>query len=183
MLVIITSDPVELNLPINHFIISIDVLAGLERQSAANPGDPPLYLHTSGLCIVGDGARGEPVDEAKIPRYTDTTFTVNSVPADNCHVNCDSLIIEAGTRKENPVRTIIMYPAWVYGLGEGKLQVVRRLAFLSEYLHRLPQVIRRRAAFPGGQQDCRILWNMGTWCQFLCLRSHQGSLGWNDQNI
>ncbi|KAF8185146.1 hypothetical protein BJ912DRAFT_880746 [Pholiota molesta] len=96
-----------------------NVLAGLEKQSAAYPGNPPIYFHTSGLCIVGDGARGEPVDDAKIPRYTDTTFTAHSVPADNCHVNCDAPIHEAGIRKENPVRTIIWYPAWVYGLGEG----------------------------------------------------------------
>ncbi|KAF9476477.1 NAD(P)-binding protein [Pholiota conissans] len=103
----------------DHPVSVQNILTGLESQSAANPGNPPLYLHTSGLCIVGDNARGEPVDEAKIPRYNDTTFTVDSVPVDNCHVNCDSLIIEAGTRKESPVRTIIMFPAWVYGLGEG----------------------------------------------------------------
>jgi nucleoside-diphosphate-sugar epimerase len=127
VLVIITSNRIELNLTINHFIISIDVLAGLEKQSAANPGNPPIYFHTSGLCIVGDGARGEPVDDAKIPRYTDTTFTAHSVPADNCHVNCDAPIHEAGIRKENPVRTIIWYPAWVYGLGEGKLHIVLAL--------------------------------------------------------
>ena len=71
------------------------------------------------MCIVSDNARGEPVDEASIPRYVDTTFSVDKVPAENPHVNCDSLVVAAGTREENPVRTIIMYPAWVYGLGEG----------------------------------------------------------------
>ncbi|KAF8954259.1 hypothetical protein BDZ97DRAFT_1677262 [Flammula alnicola] len=95
------------------------ILTGLEKQSANKPGDPPLYFHTSGMCIVSDNARGEAVDESKIPRYTDTSFSVESVPPENPHVNCDSLIAAAGSRKENPVRTIIAYPGWVYGLGEG----------------------------------------------------------------
>ena len=71
------------------------------------------------MCIVSDDAHGEPVDETSIPHYVDTTFFVDKVPVENPHVNCNSLIVAARTRKENPICMIIMYPAWVYSLGEG----------------------------------------------------------------
>ncbi|KDR74353.1 hypothetical protein GALMADRAFT_227416 [Galerina marginata CBS 339.88] len=95
------------------------ILAGLEKQSEKRPGDPPLYIHVSGLAIVNDNARGELVDEDKIPHYSDIGFSLEQLPPDNPHLSCDALIAAAGIRKQNPIRTIVAYPSWVYGLGEG----------------------------------------------------------------
>ncbi|PPQ86759.1 hypothetical protein CVT25_012404 [Psilocybe cyanescens] len=95
------------------------ILEGLEKQSASRPHDPPVYIHVSGLAILNDDARGELVPEDKIPKYTDIGFSLDQVPTDAPHLNCDSLIVAAGTRKENPVRTIIAYPGWIFGVGEG----------------------------------------------------------------
>jgi len=110
------------------------VLVGLERQSAGRPGDPPLYIHISGLGIANDNCRGELVEEDKIPRYTDIGFSLDQVPPGNPHWNCDTLIAGAGVRKENPVRTIIGYPGWIYGLGEGTRKSTAAIrGFLSAY--------------------------------------------------
>ncbi|KAH9483165.1 Oxidase ucsJ [Psilocybe cubensis] len=95
------------------------ILEGLEKQSANRPGDPPVYIHVSGLALLNDNARGELVPEDQIPRYTDIGFSLDQVPDDAPHKNCDSLIVAAGTRRQNPVRTVIAYPGWIFGVGEG----------------------------------------------------------------
>jgi nucleoside-diphosphate-sugar epimerase len=43
---------------------------------------------------------------------------MNGVPAHNQHVPQDKLVVEAGTRKEDPIRTMIIFPAWIFGVGE-----------------------------------------------------------------
>ncbi|KIM51616.1 hypothetical protein SCLCIDRAFT_142918, partial [Scleroderma citrinum Foug A] len=92
-------------------------LAGLEINSKNNPGRPPLYLHVSGCGIVSDNARGEPVEFVK--EWTDIGLDLNQCNGKNMHLDSDLPIIEAGSRKENPVRTIIYLPAQIYGVGEG----------------------------------------------------------------
>ncbi|KAF8164777.1 hypothetical protein B0H34DRAFT_779869 [Crassisporium funariophilum] len=95
------------------------ILKGLENQSAANPGDPPLYIHVSGLCIVNNNTRGEYVEPEKITEYTDVGFSLDQCPPTNPHQDCDKLIAAAGVRQESPVRTILAYPGWIFGVGEG----------------------------------------------------------------
>lgn len=99
--------------------LRVAILEGLEKQSASRPGDPPVYIHVSGLALLNDDARGELVPEDKIPQYTDIGFSLDRVPDDAPHKNCDSLIVAAGTREQNPVRTVIAYPGWIFGVGEG----------------------------------------------------------------
>ncbi|KAF9448159.1 NAD(P)-binding protein [Macrolepiota fuliginosa MF-IS2] len=94
-------------------------LKGLEKNSAANPNKPPIYIQISGLGITSDNSHGVYVDIDDIPCYTDIGLSLNDVPAGNHHVAQDKLIVEAGTRKENPVRTLIVFPGWIYGIGEG----------------------------------------------------------------
>jgi nucleoside-diphosphate-sugar epimerase len=43
---------------------------------------------------------------------------MDDVPAENQHVPQDKIIVEAGTRKENPIRTMIIFPSWIFGVGE-----------------------------------------------------------------
>ncbi|KDR74322.1 hypothetical protein GALMADRAFT_250148 [Galerina marginata CBS 339.88] len=116
----------------DHYECIEAILDGLGQQSEDRPGDPPLYIHLSGLGMASDNARGELIDEDNIPRYTDIGFSLDQVPPDNPHVHCDMLVAEAGVRKENPVRTIMAYPGWVYGLGEGMSKTTSALrAFLG----------------------------------------------------
>ncbi|KXN80903.1 hypothetical protein AN958_06850 [Leucoagaricus sp. SymC.cos] len=93
-------------------------LKGLEKYSAAHPGNPPIYIQCSGLGITSDNSHGEHVDIDDIPSYTDVGLNLNEVPQQNQHVAQDKLVVEAGTRKKNPVRTMIIFPAWIFGVGE-----------------------------------------------------------------
>ncbi|KAK7026872.1 hypothetical protein VNI00_015414 [Paramarasmius palmivorus] len=92
------------------------ILTGLEKRSSENAGNPPLYIHTSGIAIISDNCRGEAVE---FKEYTDIGFKLEDLPETNVHLDCDLAIVQAGTRKENPVRTIMLFPGWVYGVGEG----------------------------------------------------------------
>ncbi|KAF8554484.1 hypothetical protein OG21DRAFT_1412496 [Imleria badia] len=92
-------------------------LAGLETNSKNNPGKPPLYIHVSGCGIVSDNARGEPVEYVK--EWSDIGLDLKLCPPENTHLDSDIPIVEAGSRTENPVRTIIYFPAQIYGVGEG----------------------------------------------------------------
>ncbi|KAJ8521054.1 hypothetical protein ONZ45_g2196 [Pleurotus djamor] len=95
------------------------VLAGLEKGSATRPGDPPFYLHVSGTGMLSDNVRGAQVDESTITEYSDIGFDMAKALQSNMHVREDTLILAAGSRKENPVRTAIVCPGWIYGIGEG----------------------------------------------------------------
>ena len=148
-------------------------LDGLEKSSAARPGNPPLYIHVSGCGILSDNARGELKDPVKVwsdigldleecavaspflmaslfelisctfntkaaiqsihiwsltNRYANHLFNLMRISALAYSLNCDGIaighgfcakIVAAGTRKENPVRTIIIYPGQIYGVGRG----------------------------------------------------------------
>ncbi|KAH7890435.1 hypothetical protein F5I97DRAFT_1826579 [Phlebopus sp. FC_14] len=93
------------------------MLAGLEINSKNNPGKPPLYIHVSGCGIVSDNARGEPVEHVK--EWSDVGLDLKQCDQTNTHLDSDIPIVEAGSRTENPVRTIIYFPAQIYGVGEG----------------------------------------------------------------
>ncbi|KAL4063786.1 hypothetical protein V8B97DRAFT_2020705 [Scleroderma yunnanense] len=101
----------------DHLPSVMSTLAGLETNSKNNPGKPPLYLHVSGCGIVSDNARGEPVDSVK--EWSDIGLDLNQCDPKNMHLDSDIPIVEAGSRKENPVRTIIYFPNQIYGVGEG----------------------------------------------------------------
>ncbi|KAI6004383.1 hypothetical protein F5J12DRAFT_893474 [Pisolithus orientalis] len=108
----------------DHTPSVISTLAGLEINSKNNPGRPPLYLHVSGCGIISDNARGEPVEYVK--EWSDIGLDLKeyvllfrSCNRRNMHLDSDIPIVEAGSRKENPVRTIIYYPGQIYGVGEG----------------------------------------------------------------
>ncbi|KDQ57883.1 hypothetical protein JAAARDRAFT_57706 [Jaapia argillacea MUCL 33604] len=92
-------------------------LAGLEKSSAIRPGNPPIYIHVSGMGILSDNARGEPVEFVK--EWSDIGLDLKDCPPTNMHLDSDIMIVKAGTRKENPVRTIIVFPGQIYGHGEG----------------------------------------------------------------
>lgn len=127
-------------------------LEGLEKNSAARPGNPPLYIHVSGCGIISDNCRGEKVDNVKewsdigldLKEYVCTSNTSgvthlfgSSCPPTNTHLESDMKvsvaqvkltppacshkhqIVEAGTREENPIRSIIIYPCQIYGVGRG----------------------------------------------------------------
>ncbi|KAI0314301.1 hypothetical protein OF83DRAFT_1165265 [Amylostereum chailletii] len=101
----------------DHWASVRSTLAGLEKNSAKNPGKPPLYIHVSGCGIISDNVRGEKVDFVR--EWTDVGLDLNNCPPDNTHLESDVKIVEAGTRTENPVRTIILFPGQIYGIGEG----------------------------------------------------------------
>ncbi|EDR04957.1 uncharacterized protein LACBIDRAFT_294969 [Laccaria bicolor S238N-H82] len=94
------------------------ILAGLGNRSEST-GVPPIYIHVSGLGIIGDNSRGEFVAPEKVPHYSDIGFTIDQCLPTNPHVDCDTVIVAAGTRKERPIRTMILFPGLFYGIGDG----------------------------------------------------------------
>jgi len=110
-------------------------LAGLEKSSASRPGDPPLYIHISGCGIFSDNARGEKVDSVK--EWSDIGLDLKDCDSSNTHLDSDIPIVEAGTRKENPVRTIMIFPAQIYGIGEGVQRTTLWLRFFTEFAKKL----------------------------------------------
>ncbi|KAJ8082848.1 hypothetical protein PM082_008705 [Marasmius tenuissimus] len=95
------------------------ILRGSEKNSANNAGRPPLYIHVSGLGVTSDNCRGEHVALEHIHPYTDVGFTLDDCPPHNTHLESDKPIVQAGTRRKNPIRTIILFPGWIYGIGRG----------------------------------------------------------------
>ncbi|KAF7319167.1 hypothetical protein HMN09_00253200 [Mycena chlorophos] len=92
-------------------------LEGLERNSAAHPGRPPIYIHVSGCGILSDNARGEFKKAEDIPEYSDIGFDLkSSVPQTNMHLPSDIPIFEAGIREKNPIRSLILFPGQIYGI-------------------------------------------------------------------
>ncbi|PFH46826.1 hypothetical protein AMATHDRAFT_43342 [Amanita thiersii Skay4041] len=109
------------------------ILAGLEVYAAAvanKPGiGPPVYIHISGLGMTSDNCRGKFVEMDKVRAYNDVGFRLDMCPEGNTHVPCNARIVQAGSKGR--IRTMILFPAWVYGVGEGmqKITVVIRLFF------------------------------------------------------
>ncbi|KAK7026869.1 hypothetical protein VNI00_015411 [Paramarasmius palmivorus] len=102
-------------------------LSGLRTRSARQPENPPLYIHVSGLGIISDNCRGEAVDAIE---YSDTDLDLMSLPPNNQHLLCDVPIVQAGSRQENPIRTAIIFPGWIYGAGEGVQKVTAPIRIL-----------------------------------------------------
>lgn len=100
-------------------LLLIAILSGLQKNSTNNPGKPPLYIHVSGTGVTSDNCGGKHVELAETLEYTDVGFRLEDCPPNNAHLNCDIPIFKAGTRQENPIRTIIVFPGWIYGIGEG----------------------------------------------------------------
>ncbi|KAF5317851.1 hypothetical protein D9758_019085 [Tetrapyrgos nigripes] len=92
-------------------------LEGLKTYSLSHPGDPPLYIHTSGLGFTSDNARGQPVDEKDFKVYTDVGLDLEA--CEGYHLDCDKQIIRAGKDEDVPIRTVIVFPTWIYGLSDG----------------------------------------------------------------
>ncbi|THU83791.1 hypothetical protein K435DRAFT_688888, partial [Dendrothele bispora CBS 962.96] len=76
-----------------------------------------LIIHTSGLGLVSDNSRGEPVPIQKI--WSDVGLDLENFGYNNYHLNCDATIVKAGKDKQVPVRTIIVFPGLIYGVSEG----------------------------------------------------------------
>ncbi|KIJ62245.1 hypothetical protein HYDPIDRAFT_114722 [Hydnomerulius pinastri MD-312] len=110
-------------------------LAGLETGSKNHPGKPPLYIHVSGCGIVSDNARGEPVEYVK--EWSDIGLDLKQCDQTNTHLDSDIPIVEAGSRTENPVRTIIYFPAQIYGLGQGVQKTTLWLRIFLDMMKKL----------------------------------------------
>ncbi|KAF9240033.1 hypothetical protein BU15DRAFT_74260 [Melanogaster broomeanus] len=104
----------------DHVSSVMSILSGLETNSKDHPGKPPLYIHVSGLGILSDNSRGEPVENVK--EWTDIGLDLKQCEPTNTHLDSDIPIVEAGSRTENPVRTIIYIPGQIYGIGGGVQQ-------------------------------------------------------------
>ncbi len=94
---------------------SEDVIAtikGLKKRALADPAKPPIYIHTSGMGITSDNSRGELV--APETMHKDINFKLSDVK-DVTHALSDEAVVAAGTDKDVPIRTMIVFPAWVYG--------------------------------------------------------------------
>ncbi|KAK1225097.1 hypothetical protein PQX77_011966 [Marasmius sp. AFHP31] len=122
--VMIEEEVVKANFIINcassdHLPCVKAILRGSEKNSANNPGRAPLYIHVSGLGVTSDNCRGEHVDLEHIHPYTDVGFTLEDCPPHNTHLESDKPIVQAGTKRKNPIRTIVLFPGWIYGIGRG----------------------------------------------------------------
>ncbi|TCD65980.1 hypothetical protein EIP91_001927 [Steccherinum ochraceum] len=119
----------------DHWPSVKSTLAGLEKSAAARPGNPPLYIHISGCGILADNARGEQLDN--VPEYSDIGLDLKKCPPTNTHLESDIPIVEAGTRKENPIRSIIIFPCQIYGVGEGIQKTTLWLRFFTDFAKKL----------------------------------------------
>ncbi|KAI5895665.1 NAD(P)-binding protein [Schizophyllum commune H4-8] len=104
----------------DHHPSVLSTLAGLTTRSAANPANPPIYIHISGAGIIEDNARGELLTPSHI--WYDTDMDLRAVK-DVTHIVSDLDIVKAGTRTENRIRTMILFPGWIYGVGSGVQKV------------------------------------------------------------
>ncbi|KAF9042834.1 NAD(P)-binding protein [Hymenopellis radicata] len=91
-------------------------IKGLKKRAQANPARAPIYIHTSGMGITSDNSRGELV--APETMHKDINFKLSDVHAVT-HALSDEAVVAAGTDKDVPIRTMIVFPAWVYGVGGG----------------------------------------------------------------
>ncbi|KXT06095.1 hypothetical protein AC578_1301 [Pseudocercospora eumusae] len=96
------------------------ILEGLTKRSAAKGRtneELPIYLHMSGCGIIADNARGERIPRECVKEWSDLDLSLYECPAENTHLPTDKQIFEAGMRKEKPIRTVIVFPSLIYGVG------------------------------------------------------------------
>ncbi|KAF8655189.1 hypothetical protein AX16_003221 [Volvariella volvacea WC 439] len=105
------------------------ILSGLEDASKQRPGNPPIYIHISGYGTLSDRAAGQAVDRSKIPKYVDSTFSLDNLPPTNVHLEANKAVVAAGERKENPVKTLTLFPGWIYGVGPGAQPITLAFRF------------------------------------------------------
>ncbi|KAF5332370.1 hypothetical protein D9758_016949 [Tetrapyrgos nigripes] len=111
--------PVVINTASSDHPRSVEAtLEGLKTYSQLHPGDPPLYIHTSGPGFTSDNARGQPVDEKDLKFYTDIGLDLE--PCEGFHLDCDKQIVHAGKDENVPIRTVIVFPCWIYGVSDGE---------------------------------------------------------------
>ncbi|KAL1718111.1 hypothetical protein EV715DRAFT_201853 [Schizophyllum commune] len=104
----------------DHHASVLSTLAGLTTRSVANSSNPPIYIHISGAGILEDNARGELLTPSHI--WCDTSMDLRALK-DVTHIVSDLEIVKAGTRVENRIRTMILFPGWIYGVGSGVQKV------------------------------------------------------------
>ncbi|KAF8643018.1 hypothetical protein AX16_009262 [Volvariella volvacea WC 439] len=76
------------------------LLDALEESSKQRPGNPPIFIHMSGYGTLSDHARGEAVNKAKIPRFVDTTFSLDDVLSGNDNVEANKAVVAAVNGKK-----------------------------------------------------------------------------------
>lgn len=104
----------------DHHASVLSTLAGLQKRSATKPDRPPIYIHVSGAGILEDNARGELLTPTHI--WSDMDIDLRNV-RDVTHIVSDLEIVKAGTSERNRVRTLILFPGWIYGPGTGVQKV------------------------------------------------------------
>ncbi|EME89537.1 uncharacterized protein MYCFIDRAFT_76882 [Pseudocercospora fijiensis CIRAD86] len=121
-LVAATAETVDIVIHVAHSDHEPSVSATLEglTKRSAKGGELPIYLHMSGCGILADNARGEYVPPSKIKEWSDIDLDLNDCPSENTHLPTDKAIFAAGTREENRIRTIIVFPSLIYGIGKNR---------------------------------------------------------------
>ncbi|EIW83625.1 hypothetical protein CONPUDRAFT_150700 [Coniophora puteana RWD-64-598 SS2] len=74
----------------------------------------------SGVSIISDRCNGEPVKEPT--EWTDKDEDFSTIlPHDTAHMDCKlpASIAEAGKRDKHPIRTFVLNPSLIYGIGAG----------------------------------------------------------------
>jgi len=88
-------------------------------------------VHVSGHSIISDRCDGAHVENPK--EWTDKDLDVTKLPHDSVHMTCELPIAEAGSRDQYPIRTFVLNPALIYGVGAG----IQRTSFwLRDWVER-----------------------------------------------
>ncbi|EKM53534.1 uncharacterized protein PHACADRAFT_125329 [Phanerochaete carnosa HHB-10118-sp] len=119
----------------DHWPSVCATLEGLEKNSAGRPGNPPLYLHVSGCGIISNNTRGEKTENPEF--WTDIGLDLDDCDPTNTHLESDKPAIAAGKRKNNSIRSIIVYPGQIYGVGNGVQKVTLWLRIFMDYAKRV----------------------------------------------
>ncbi|KAK3113847.1 hypothetical protein LTR53_008454 [Teratosphaeriaceae sp. CCFEE 6253] len=91
------------------------ILAGLKRDIAQNSHRRPIYLHMSGLGVIADNVKGEKIQHPK--EWTDVGFKLEDCPPENPHLAVDRQILALSSASQCRVRTFILFPGLIYGIG------------------------------------------------------------------
>ncbi|KAI8817532.1 uncharacterized protein EV422DRAFT_216873 [Fimicolochytrium jonesii] len=94
------------------------ILKGLQSVKRSFPA---VYIHTSGTGVLSDSAQGHPANPNV---YTDVDMSqINTLADDQPHRNVDLEILNAVRGKADTIRTAIVCPPLIYGLGTGAFNV------------------------------------------------------------
>ncbi|UUZ64033.1 NAD-dependent epimerase/dehydratase family protein [Polaromonas sp. P1-6] len=102
-----------------------DHLASLQVMLGAMEHSGKPLVHTSGSSVVGDDARGNRISESIFDE--DTPFVVQ--PAKQARHELNGMLLEAAVRG---VRTVIICPTLIYGVGKGLNPHSIQIPFLVE---------------------------------------------------